>query len=185
VLCAGCAYDLPVPDLSHRECHCLLCAGDGTPRRLWRSSERSWPARERLNARLVREYGWGVTGVAGLTMPDWAYSIGLWHSFGSAEVCLLGVPQQRAMTIVNSVGELVRDGLELTPELRLSGIVGGRELALAPVHSSWYERLFGAAIDYYQRPPFPMVQLRWADEPGGQPSLWLPFDEHPPSPWTT
>jgi hypothetical protein len=117
-------------------------------------------------------------------MPDWAYSIGLWHSFGSVEVCLLGVPQQQAMEIVNTVGAMVRDGLELTPDLRLSGIAEGREFALAPVHSTWYERLFGAAIDYYQQPPFPVVQLRRTDDSESQPSLWVPFDEHPPSPWT-
>ncbi|RSM72526.1 DUF4262 domain-containing protein [Actinoplanes sp. ATCC 53533] len=187
-----------MPDMASRECHCLLCDGDGTPRRWWRSPERSWPARERRNARLVREYGWGVTGVLGTTMPDWAYSIGLWHSYGSVEVCLLGVPQQRAMTIVNTVGQLVRDGQVLTPHLRLAGVIDGHELALAPVHSSWYEQLFGAAIDYYQRPPFPVVQLLWPDKTGRfpgdpetehgadgpQPSLWLPMDEHPRGAWT-
>jgi hypothetical protein len=168
---------LATPD---RECHCLLCAGDGEPRRWWRRPESSWPARERRNARLVREYGWGVTGVVGDTMPDWAYTIGLWHSYGSVEVCLLGVPQQPAMEIVNTVGRLVRDGTTLTPDTRLPG-VEGRELSLAPVHSSWYDRLFGAAIDYYQRPPFPVVQLLM---PGpAQPSLWIPMDEHPAGVW--
>ncbi|GIH04062.1 hypothetical protein Rhe02_21290 [Rhizocola hellebori] len=181
-----------------RECHCLLCEGDGTPRRWWRSVEKSWPYRERRNARAVREYGWGVTGVVGTTLPDWAYSIGLWHSYGSVEVCLLGIPQQPAMVIVNEVGKLIRDGLVLVPDLKLAGVVEGYELGLAPVHDSWYERLFGAAIDYYQRPPFPVVQLLWPDDSGRYPTdlehkpgahdaqaaLWLPRDEHPHSVWT-
>ncbi|GAA1799498.1 DUF4262 domain-containing protein [Luedemannella flava] len=187
-----------MPDLLSRECHCLLCEGDGEPRRWWRSAERSWPDRERRNARLVREYGWGVTGVLGTTLPDWAYSIGLWHSYGSVEVCLLGVPQQRAMVIVNTVGQFVRDGLTLTPDLTLMGVVDEYDLRLAPVHDSWYEALFGAAIDYYQRPPFPVVQLLWPDTSGrypgdpererdaddAQPALWLPMNEHPRSMWT-
>nr|WP_221375163.1 DUF4262 domain-containing protein [Actinoplanes polyasparticus] len=176
-------------DALDRECHCLLC--EQPPKRWWRSAERSLPARERRNSRLVREYGWGVTGVLGTTMPDWAYSIGLWHSYGSVEVCLLGLPQQRAMLAVNEVGALVRDGLTLTPDLTLAGVIEEGELVLAPVHDSWYEHLFGAAIDYYQRPPFPMAQLLWPDEAGrypgdsGQPSLWLPIDEHPGSVWTS
>ncbi|WP_327041264.1 DUF4262 domain-containing protein [Micromonospora ureilytica] len=187
-----------MPDAPDRECHCLLCEGDGTPRVRWRRAEKSWPERERRNARLVREYGWGVTGVLGLTTPDWAYSIGLWHSYGSVEVCVLGIPQQRAMEIVNTVGRLIRDGQPLTPGRRLTGVIDGHELALAPVHGSWYGQLFGAAIDCYQRPPFPVVQLLWPDKadryPGGpefedgaheiQPSLWLPMDEHPRSMWT-
>lgn len=191
-------YDPPMPVTPARECHCLLCGSDSTPRRRWRAAERSWPDRERRNARLVREYGWGVTGVLGTTMPDWAYSIGLWHSYGSVEVCLLGIPQQEAMLAVNAVGELIRDGLTLTPELRLTGVIEEFELALAPVHGSWYERLFGAAIDYYQRPPFPVVQLLWPDAAGrypgdpareqsaqaDQPSLWLPMNQHPRSVWT-
>lgn len=187
-----------MPEPLNRECHCLLCEGDGTPRRWWRSVEWSWPDRERRNARLVREYGWGVTGVRGTTMPDWAYSIGLWHSYGSVEVCLLGVPQQQGMAIVNAVGQRIRDGLTLTPDLKLAGVIEEYELRLAPVHSSWYERLFGAAIDYYQRPPFPVVQLLWPGTSGRypgdpesehgtcdpQPALWLPMDEHPRCVWT-
>jgi hypothetical protein len=194
----GPLYDLAMPDEPGRDCHCLLCEGDATPRRWWQPAERYWPDRERRNARLVRTYGWSVTGVLGDTMPDWAYSIGLWHSYGSVEVCLLGIPQQRAMTIVNTVGQLVRDGQALSPGHRLAGIIDGHELTLAPVHSSWYDRLFGAAIDYYQRPPFPVVQLLWPDTSGRypgdpefedgahdvQPSLWLPTDEHPRSVWT-
>lgn len=187
-----------MPEPLNRECHCLLCEGDGTPRRWWRSVEWSWPDRERRNARLVREYGWGVTGVRGTTMPDCAYSIGLWHSYDSVEACLLGVPQQQGMAIVNAVGQRIRDGLTLTPDLKLAGVIEGYEFRLAPVHSSWYERLFGAAIDYYQRPPFPVVQLLWPDTSGrypgdperehgtydAQPALWLPMDEHPRCVWT-
>jgi hypothetical protein len=153
-----------------RECHCLIC--DGPARRWW-----PLPARERRNARLVREYGWGVTGVLGTTMPDWAYSIGLWHSYGSVELCLPGVAQQEAMLIVNDLGEQIRDGLVLTPDTTVG------DLRFAPVHDSWYPKLFGAAIDYYQRPPFPVVSVL---KPGvDQPSLWIPLDEHPPSSWTT
>jgi hypothetical protein len=58
-------YDPRMPEPLDRECQCLLCEGDGTPRRWSRPAARSWPARGRRNARLVREYGWGVNGVFG------------------------------------------------------------------------------------------------------------------------
>ena len=67
-----------------------------------------------------------------MTTPDWAYSIGLWHSYFSVELCLLGIPQQRAMEIVNTVGRLIRDGQPLTPGRRLAGVIDGYKLDGSP-----------------------------------------------------
>jgi len=167
-----------------RDCHCLLCDADGF--------EGRWAAREASNAQLVREHGWTITGVAGDFAIDWAYSIGLWHSFGSPEICLVGVPQRSAAKIVNKVAEQISRGDPLKPGEIRTGAMGGWNdtLALSRVHDSWFPRLFGAAIDFYQRPPIPMIQLVWLDGYGRflwdpevhpqtrdrQCSLWLPIE---------
>jgi hypothetical protein len=94
---------------------------------------------------------------------------------------------------VNIVAEEIRDGNPLKPREIRTGVMGGWNdtLAPAPVHDSWYPRLFGAAIDYFQHPPFPVVQLVWPDGYGRflwepevhpetrelQPALYLPLED--------
>ena len=40
----------------------------------------------------VGAYGWHVAGLlADAVVPGWAYSIGLWHSFGVPELCMFGL----------------------------------------------------------------------------------------------
>lgn len=146
----------------------------------------------------VREHGWHVMGVGGGHAPDWAYSIGLWHSHRSPEVCLAGVPLNTAMQLVNIIGGQIRDGRPLAPDERRDDVINGYPVAIRPVHPGWYKALFGAGLDYARQPPWPMVQAFWPDKSGlfpwekgfdeglreAQPLLWLPRAEHPAGAWT-
>lgn len=146
----------------------------------------------------VRDHGWHVMGVGGGHTADWAYSIGLWHSLRSPEVCLLGVPSDTAMRLVNTIAGQIREGRALSPDERRGGVIDGHPVAIRPVHPSWYTALFGAGLDYTQQPPWPMVQALWPDKAGRfpwedgfdeasrglQPLLWIPRDDHPAGDWT-
>jgi len=130
--------------------------------------------------------------------PGWAYSIGLWHSLSSPEVAIFGLSSQTAMRIVNIVGDQIRDGHRLRPDQQWAEVIEGFDLAMRPAHPGWYRDFFGAAIDFYQRPPLPIVQLVWPDRDGRfswdgdadqalhqqQPMLWLAKKDHPRGAWT-
>ena len=59
--------------------------------------------------------------------------------------------------------------------------------------------MFGAGLDFYQTPPWPMLQAVWPDRQGRfpweqgadperqgqQPFLWLDRNEHPASAWVS
>ncbi|MEY9861005.1 hypothetical protein ABH935_006643 [Catenulispora sp. GAS73] len=154
--------------------------------------------RDRRIVQSVRGHGWHVMGVYGDKTEDWAYSIGLWHSLRSPEVCLMGVTFQTAMRFVNKIGDQIRDGRVLEPDERRDGVLTDRPITFRPVHPSWYNPLFGAGLDFTQAPPWPMVQAIWPDKAGlfpwgegvddecrtGQPMLWLDRAGHPAGPWT-
>ena len=146
----------------------------------------------------VRELGWHTQGVLGEgEILGWAYSIGLWHSYRSPEVAILGFPAAEANKIINTLGGMARDGEPLRAGQRLAGVFSGYDVVLRDVHRNWYLDLFGQAIGFYQAPPLPFLQVCWPDREGrfvwddevgerfraNQPQLWVRPDEHPPGPW--
>ncbi|MFJ4889060.1 MULTISPECIES: DUF4262 domain-containing protein [unclassified Streptomyces] len=172
-------------------CFCLLCA----------PTEWGGPVSEERDSRIaksVADFGWHVMGVAGGDAPsDWGYSIGLWHTLRSPEVSVFGLPSQTAMRVANAAGAAIRDGNPLEPDQRRGDVLNGYDVAVRPVHPSWYHDFFGAGIDFYQTPPLPIMQLFWPDKDGrfpweegadercrmGQPLLWIAKDETT-GPWT-
>jgi hypothetical protein len=172
-------------------CFCLLCEppADGP----------AWEERDSLIAQSVTDYGWHVMGVgAGDDAPaDWSYSIGLWHTLRSPEVCVFGLRMDVGMPVVNAAGTGIRGGLPLAPDQRRGDVLNGYDVAVRPVHPSWYWDFFGAGIDFYQSPPLPITQLFWPDKAGrfpweeevddycrtSQPLLWVPKDDSD-GPWS-
>ncbi|MGW4822973.1 DUF4262 domain-containing protein [Streptomyces sp. NPDC004227] len=171
--------------MNDSSCFCLLCVPppDGP----------AWEERDSRIAASVSEFGWHVMGVgAGGDAPaDWAYSIGLWHTLRSPEVCVFGLRIETMMPILNVAGGEIRNGHPLEADQVRDDILNGFPVTVRPVHPSWYRDFFGAGIDYYQAPPLPVMQLFWPDKEGrfpwddqveeycraSQPLLWISKEE--------
>lgn len=147
----------------------------------------------------VSAIGWAVPGVAiDGAAPPWAYSVGLWASYGTPDLAAFGRPLRQLGAIVNSLATRIADGASVSVGDEFDDACPSR-LAVRDIHVSWRMiPMFGASDQFhgYVRPP--MLQVVWADrggafpweprfEPGfagAQPMLWLPVDDHPPGPWT-
>ncbi|MGW3551969.1 DUF4262 domain-containing protein [Streptomyces griseoincarnatus] len=178
--------------MSDSPCFCLLCAP--------LTDAPALDERDGHIAANVTDHGWHVMGVgAGDEAPaDWAYSIGLWHTLRSPEVCIFGLRVETMMSVLNVAGREIRNGHPLESDQRRDDILNGYSVAVRPVHPSWYRSFFGAGIDFYQAPPFPIMQLFWPDKEGrfpwddraqeycraSQPQLWSSKDGTS-GPWTT
>ena len=170
-------------------CRCILCQEP--------ANETAWDPRDREIARNVRHVGWHTMGVTGGDTPDWAYTIGLWHTTGGPDVCMVGLPVENVMRLTTGIAMQVRDGRPLAPEKRRAGVIEGYDVAIRAVHPTWYPAMFGAGLDFYRLPPWPLVQALWPDRSGRfpwepdadpthrdkQPFLWLDRNEHPDSAW--
>lgn len=179
-------------DIEPTPCRCLLCQ-PANP------DEAQWDLRDRTIAQNVREHGWHTMGVTGYDTPDWAYSIGMWHTHGGYDVCVTGLPVENAMALVAKIARQVRDGRALGAEKRRLGVIEGYEVATRAVHPSWYPSMFGAGLDFFQTPPWPMLQAVWPDRQGRfpweegadlergdqQPYLWVDRNEHPANGWVS
>lgn len=129
----------------------------------------------------VARRGWSVVSVAAAgARPPYAFTVGLWHSFGSAEVAIFGREEAEMVGWLDMVGGEVEAGRVLHPGSggpRDSG--DGPDDFLEPLGAyprpalaSWHRHLFGTALAFYRGQPVPMLQLVWPDERGLLP--WEP-----------
>ena len=56
----------------------------------------------------IVEHGWAVIGTATMSGTPFAYTVGLWKTFGHAEVLVVGLSGDVAKTVLNNVGERIR-----------------------------------------------------------------------------
>ena len=158
-----------------------------------------WDAGDEKVVADVERHGWAVLGIhAEDSVPGWAFTAGLWHTFGSPEVAMFGLHVEDMQQWLNVIGEQMRAGQPMRPEELRHGVLTDFPVAFRPAHQSWYRDLFGYALWFAQRPPLPFVQAVWPDREGrfpwdpecgqrcrfDQPQLWVPKDEHPMGRWT-
>lgn len=175
-----------------RECHCVL--HEPPP------STADWTAGDRKLVADVQDHGWHVVKVVDpdADSPWWAFTVGLWHSYGVPELTMAGLLPGDMHTWLNVLGKRARDGKGVVDEGSLvEGVLEGYALRARRVATPWYRPLFGAALWFAQKPPLPMAQLVWPDRTGrypedpgcgercstDQPRLWLQPEEHPPGLW--
>jgi hypothetical protein len=136
----------------------------------------------------VQRHGWVALAIPDGEPAPFAYTIGLWHNYGSPEVAVFGLDPLNMAQILNDIGKQIAGG---KPAVASDGI--------RPVRRAWYPKYFGAALGYYREsaPAVPFLQLLWPDGHGsfpgqagcaegcrdGQPWLWVSPGDHHPSPW--
>ena len=115
--------------------------------------------------------GWHV--VAGSRNgSSFAFTVGLWHSFGSAEAALFGLEPEDMARGLDAVGAEARAGRIVSPDRQADDILGCFPVFPRPVLASWHRTYFAEALEFYRGQPVPVVQLVWADVNGVPP--WEP-----------
>lgn len=131
-----------------------------------------------LDAKVLREIhtdGWQITGVLAREpeSPDFAYSIGFFHSMVHPEIILFGLPLDTGMRAVNVIGIDIRNGMRFDPDRVYAGILKDPHLCcFKEVDARHYRDHIGYALWFYESDPFPMYQCFWSDENG-----LFPWDE--------
>jgi hypothetical protein len=163
-------------------CSCYLCTGAD-------------PGRDTDIVADVTEHGWSVVWVPGdLTF---AYTVGLWHTFGLPEVAMFGLGGPDMQNWLNTCVDVCQRIGWPADGQPLHGVLDGFSTQLKGVHESWRPALFGSAGRFYQGAAAPVRQLVWPDRHGiwpwqpavaqscrnRQASAWLPVAEHPAGGW--
>jgi hypothetical protein len=118
----------------------------------------------------VQRVGWHVIKVFALEAaerPDWAFSIGLFHSFAHPEVVLFGLPLDRCMTLVNVIGRAVQAGKRYQHGEKYADILQDPyKCAFRQVPRARYRDYVGYALWFYEDDLFPLLQCFWPDKEG-------------------
>ena len=124
-------------------------------------------ARDRQVVSDVEEYGWHVALIpADEERPGFAFSIGLFKTFGHPEVILFGLGIEAMHGIINGIGEGVRQGRKFTEGESASGVIEGFEVRFSVVHHDHYREYLGTASWFYKNADYPALQCVWPDRQG-------------------
>ncbi|GIF75811.1 DUF4262 domain-containing protein [Asanoa siamensis] len=163
-------------------CFCVICAG---VRR----------SRDADTIAAVSKHGWCVLRVPGTV--EFAYTIGLWHSYQMPEMVMFGLAGDHMQHWLNAAVDRLREIGWPAASVPFTGVIEGHETMLRPVDESWRDALFGTANRFYRGWSVPVWQLVWPDAAGRWPWNdeatvssrtrqafgWLPVSAHPRGSW--
>lgn len=116
----------------------------------------------------IQRVGWHVAGVFAKEAEkgsDWAFSIGLFHSYGHSEILIAGLPVERCMSVINVVGQAIRSGKRFETGQRCADILQDPyQCMFREVDRHHYRDYVGYALWFYEHDPFPLMQCFWPDK---------------------
>lgn len=124
---------------------------------------------------IIETHGWHVTRVFNGdkdTGPEFAYSTGLFYSYGHPEILVLGLRLDYMHRIINTIGAEVKRGKQYRPGQEYADILLSYGCQFREVERTHYRTYVGSAIWFYETDPFPLLQCCWPDREGHYP--WDP-----------
>jgi hypothetical protein len=113
----------------------------------------------------VEEYGFHIVQIAGDGYsPSFAYTIGLYRTYGHPELICFGLSLSLLHSVLWSGKELLDK--QPMPDLSIDypDLIDDYDVRLLPVAKEWYGDYFGYGIWFNQGRNFPALQIVWPDK---------------------
>lgn len=104
--------------------------------------------------------------------PEYAFSVGMWASFGQAEVAVFGLPAEAAEALLEAIADDAAEGKNFVADSRHEGLLQGYPVRFLAVPKALYREYFPEAVWAHENDDFPLLQLVWPDKQGRWP--WEP-----------
>jgi hypothetical protein len=113
----------------------------------------------------VEKYGFHVAIVPGDGYsPNFAYTIGLYKTYGYPELICFGLNQDLLHSVLWSGKELLDKQPMLDQSLGYPDFLGDYDVRFLTVDKAWYKYYFGYGIWFNQSWKFPALQIVWPDK---------------------
>jgi len=96
-------------------------------------------------------------------LPSFAYTVGLWKNFKHPEIIAFGLSVENLQTLLNSVGELVKEGKVMEQNKSYEEFLRNGKTEFLKVDERNISDYFGYAMELYNYENFPALQLVWTD----------------------
>jgi hypothetical protein len=113
----------------------------------------------------VQKHGWHVVKVlADESGPAFAYSIGMFETFGHSEILMFGFEPDLMHRIINNVGFDIRSGKRFSADQRDDDVLNNYEVEFKAVLPQFFDELVGTALAYYRGSVFTVLQCVLPDK---------------------
>ena len=127
----------------------------------------------------IAEFGWHVTLIPEEEdSPAWAFTTGLFQQYQHPELVIFGQSHELMHSVLNQVGEAVRDGSAFAEDQRYPEFLEGYDILFKSVNPAYFRPFMGHSVWYYQKASFPCYQIFW---PGQGNEFPWEFEEYNPS----
>jgi len=124
---------------------------------------------ERTVLRNVEQFGWHCTSVTRHDHdddPPFTYTVGLYETFGAAEVILFGLDQDVAHSILSIYARRLEERNPISLETPSPDLINNFSCVFVPVPRPRYNDFVFSALWFYAEVEFPLYQLVWPDQEG-------------------
>ena len=111
----------------------------------------------------IDRFGWVVLKVTNDAGPDFAYSVGMYRTFGHPEILIFGLPVELMHRLINDIGEHVRSGERYTAGQVTDDFLEGYDVTFRVVPTFQYKGHLGWANWLYDGTQYPVLQLVYPD----------------------
>lgn len=101
--------------------------------------------------------------------PGFAYSVGLFQSFGHPEIIIFGLSLELMHRLINDLGQMIRAGERFDDHSSSSDPLEGYRIRFRQVAPGARDYYFGAAVRFYGDEEFPSLHCIWPDRLGRYP----------------
>jgi len=113
---------------------------------------------------IVEKHGWYIALFHATDyLPSFAYTIGLWKTFGHPEVISFGFKIETLGAILNMAGDKIKAGETIQTSRDYDDFFENGRAQFINVHEENLKDYFGYGLWYNEHKPFPALQLVWTD----------------------
>lgn len=121
----------------------------------------------------ISEFGWHCVNIlADSEGPEYAFTVGAYHTFGIPELVIFGIPKNVAHQILTNAITGLRTGAIKNMADPTDELLNGYDCRFAKVPESSYQENVGFCRWYYEGNSFPLYQIVWPSKSG-----YFPWDK--------
>lgn len=102
-------------------------------------------------------------------LPGFAYSIGLYETYGHPEIICFGLNSSLLGSLLNTAHDLIKNSQRLTTNTFYTDFLEGFDIQFLEINKEYYSDYLGYAMWFNKGMDFPALQLVWPDKQNNYP----------------